>query len=97
MHERLITTAEAERVLGVPVSLDSSTPKFHVSIEEYLHGLITLASELTRLAVNSVTAGDFARPLRIAAFVSDLHAGFQLLNLKNDSLRKRFDSLKYEV
>ena len=27
-------------------------------------------------------------------FVKELHAGFQLLNLKNDSLRKRFDSIK---
>ncbi|KAI9326496.1 translin [Zopfochytrium polystomum] len=94
---RLLTTQEAEQILGVPVSLDSSVQTFHVSIEEYLHGIISLTSELTRLAVNSVTAGDFSRPLEIHKFVSDLHAGFQMLNLKNDSLRKRFDSLKYEV
>lgn len=29
--------------------------------------------------------------------MKDVHAGFQLLNLKNDSLRKRSDSLKYKV
>jgi hypothetical protein len=29
--------------------------------------------------------------------VSELNAGFRLLNLKNDSLRKRFDALKYDV
>lgn len=27
----------------------------------------------------------------------DLHAGFQMLNLKNDSLRRRVDSIKYNV
>ena len=27
----------------------------------------------------------------------DLSAGFRLLNLKNDALRKRFDGLKYDV
>ena len=39
----------------------------------------------------------FRRPLRIAAFVGDLLTGFRLLNLKNDSLRKKFDSLKYDL
>jgi hypothetical protein len=29
--------------------------------------------------------------------VKDLHAGFQILNLKNDSLRRRSDSIKYNV
>lgn len=50
-----------------------------------------------RLAVNSVTLGDYHRPLQISHFVKDLHAGFQILNLKNDSLRRRSDSIKYNV
>lgn len=29
--------------------------------------------------------------------MSNLNAGFRLLNLKNDGLRKRFDALKYDV
>lgn len=29
--------------------------------------------------------------------MKDLHAGFQILNLKNDSLRRRSDSIKYNV
>lgn len=51
----------------------------------------------SRLAVNSVTAGDFHRPMRISKFVAELDAGFRLLNLKNDTLRKRFDGLKYDL
>ena len=35
--------------------------------------------------------------MEIAHFVNELNAGFRLLNLKNDSLRKRFDALKYDV
>lgn len=50
-----------------------------------------------RLAVNSVTAGDYSRPLRISTFINELDSGFRLLNLKNDSLRKRYDGLKYDV
>lgn len=44
-----------------------------------------------------MTAGDYGRPIRIAKFVGDLDSGFRLLNLKNDSLRKRFDGLKYDL
>ncbi len=44
-----------------------------------------------------MTLGDYQVPLRISQFVKDLHAGFQVLNLKNDILRKRSDSIKYSV
>ena len=47
--------------------------------------------------MNSVTSADYGRPFRIAAFVAELDAGFRLLNLKNDSLRKKFDGLKYDL
>jgi predicted translin family RNA/ssDNA-binding protein len=80
----------------VPVNL-KDRDAFHISIEEYLQSLITLIEELARLAVNSVTLGDYQRPLQISQFVKDIHAGFQILNLKNDSLRRRSDSIKYNV
>jgi hypothetical protein len=54
-------------------------------------------STKARLAINSVTMGDYERPLQISAFIKDVHAGFQILNLKNDSLRRRSDSIKYSV
>jgi len=50
-----------------------------------------------RLAPNAVTLGDFSRPLQISKFIKDIHAGFQLLNLKNDTLRRRSDGIKYAV
>ena len=52
---------------------------------------------LLRYALNCVTAGDYQSPLAIAKFIGDLDAGFRLLNLKNDNLRKRFDGLKYDL
>ncbi|KAI9005717.1 Translin [Hyaloraphidium curvatum] len=96
-HERLITVPEVEQALGVPVSLNGELPNFHIGVEDLLHGMVSLTGELSRLAVNSVTYGDFDRPLRISKFVGDLYSGFQLLNLKNDALRKRFDSIKYDL
>jgi len=65
--------------------------------EDYLHGVITAINELSRLAVNAVTLGDFEAPLRISVFAKEVFTGFSMLNLKNDQLRRRFDSLKYDI
>ncbi|KAA6408580.1 MAG: recombination hotspot-binding (Translin) [Lasallia pustulata] len=93
---RLLTIEEVGQILQVPVNL-KERDAFHLTIEEYLLSLTSLIEELARLAVNSVTLGDYQRPLQISQFVKDLHAGFQILNLKNDLLRRRSDSIKYNV
>lgn len=93
---QLLTIEEVGSVMNVPVNVkDRDT--FHLTIEEYLLALISLVEELSRLARNSVTLGDYRRPLQISQFIKDVHAGFQILNLKNDSLRKRSDGIKYKV
>ncbi|KAK5096188.1 Translin-1 [Lithohypha guttulata] len=80
----------------VPVNVkDADT--FHITIEDYLLALCSTIEELARLATNSVTLGDHARPLQISKFIKDVYAGFQLLNLKNDALRKRSDGIKYSI
>lgn len=93
---KLFTIEEVGKILNVPVNLKDQDA-FHITIEEYLQSLITLIEELARLAINSVTLGDYHRPLQISQFVKDVHAGFQILNLKNDSLRRRSDGIKYSV
>lgn len=70
---------------------------FHLDLESYLMGIIQMVNELSRFAINSVTLGDYSRVLSLQRFVADINSGFRLLNLKNDNLRKRFDSLKYDV
>ncbi|CAG9573463.1 unnamed protein product [Danaus chrysippus] len=91
----LATHETVASILGV--SAIEEKEGFHLDIEDYLVGLLHLCSELSRLAVNSVTRGDYEKPLQISKFVMELNAGFRLLNLKNDHLRKRFDALKYDV
>lgn len=91
-EERLITKAEASEWLGIQES-----GNFFLDLEDYLSGLTQLSNELSRFTVNSVTHGDYSRPKRIAGFLGDLLRGFRLLNLKNDNLRKKFDSLKYDL
>jgi len=91
-----LTIEEVGQFLGIPVNLKDED-KFHLTIEEFLLALISMVEELSRLAVNSVTLGDYHRPLEINNFIKDLFSGFQLLNLKNDILRKRSDGIKYSV
>ncbi|GAB1314030.1 Translin-1 [Madurella fahalii] len=93
---RLLTLEDVGGVFGVPVNL-KDRDAFHITIEEYLLGLISVIDELGRLSVNSVTLGDNDMAVQISGFIKDLHAGFQVLNLKNDILRKRVDSIKYAV
>jgi len=71
--------------------------RFSLTPEDYLHGVITAINELSRLAVNAVTLGDFEAPLRISVFAKEVFTGFSMLYLKNDQLRRRFDSLKYDI
>ncbi|GBP37240.1 Translin [Eumeta japonica] len=91
----LVTHETVAEVLGV--SAVEQRLGFHLDIEDYLVGLLQMCSEVSRLAVNSVTRGDYSTPQQISKFVMELNAGFRLLNLKNDHLRKRFDALKYDV
>ncbi|KAH7325803.1 Translin [Stachybotrys elegans] len=93
---RLMTLEEVGTIFKVPTNLKDQDA-FHFTIEEYLLSLTDLTSELARLATNAVTLGDFELPMTISAFIKDLFAGFQLLNLKNDVLRKRADAVKYDV
>uniref|UniRef100_A0A0R3RYW7 Translin n=1 Tax=Elaeophora elaphi TaxID=1147741 RepID=A0A0R3RYW7_9BILA len=70
---------------------------FHLDVEDYLFGLLQLASELSRFSINAVVVGNSTLPFKIADFLYDLDAKFRLLNLKNDGLRRRYDALKYDV
>lgn len=83
-----------------------NTLPFFFTPEQYLQAVITVGNELSRLAVNAVThsttiSSDIDTclivPNAVDKFLKELMAGFMTLNLKNDSLRRRFDSLKYDV
>jgi len=69
----------------------------HKECSQKIHECCFIVPVQSRLSVNAVTAGDYSRPIRIARFIADLDAGFRLLNLKNDSLRRRYDALKYDL
>ncbi|KAJ1892850.1 Translin-1 [Coemansia sp. IMI 209127] len=97
-HSRLATPEDIYAHLGFHVNTtNGDITEFVITLEEYLHSVVSMFNELSRLAVNAVIAGDIKRPQEISTFASELYSGFQLLNLKNDALRRRFDSIKYDI
>ncbi|KAL0316224.1 UNVERIFIED_CONTAM: Translin [Sesamum radiatum] len=50
-----------------------------------------------RYVVNQVTAGNYDCPRKVLKFLTDVHAAFRMLNLRNDFLRKKFDGMKYDL
>ncbi|GAB5370343.1 hypothetical protein AAMO2058_001484400 [Amorphochlora amoebiformis] len=71
--------------------------RINLDFQVYLTGLCGAPRELARLCVNLTSHGRYSLLKDISKFVTDLYAGFRLLNLKNDSLRRKFDSIKYSV
>jgi len=97
-EERLAAREEIAKIFGIE-DLDPGQPGavFHLDLDDYLMGLLQMVGELSRFSMNSVTSGCYGWPGKISKFVTELNNGFRLLNLKNDSLRKRFDGLKYDL
>ncbi|KAF7314268.1 Saga complex component [Mycena kentingensis (nom. inval.)] len=71
----LLSLPKAAETLGIR---DEWKDRFALAVEDYLHGLISLVNELSRYAVNSVTLGDFERPMGISSFVKDIFSGFTM-------------------
>ncbi|XP_062205289.1 uncharacterized protein LOC133907299 [Phragmites australis] len=87
----LLMHAEAQEKLGL------SSEEFSLDVEDYLTGLCFMSNEFPRFVVNRVTAGDYDCPRKVLSFLTDLHASFRMLNLRNDFLRKKFDGMKYDL
>ena len=96
-EDRLLFLADTAKQLGMTQDQELRDEKLYLDFEDYLSGVIQLSNELSRFTVNCVTNGDFQRPMKISAFLQEVLEGFRLLNLKNDSLRKKFDSIKYDM
>ncbi|GAB2235761.1 hypothetical protein Droror1_Dr00026202 [Drosera rotundifolia] len=87
----LLMHAEVQEKLGLNGS------DFGLDIEDYLVGICFMSNELPRYVVNQVSSGDYDCPRKVLNFITELHAAFRMLNLRNDFLRKKFDGMKYDL
>merc|ERR1712223_1464221 len=96
-EDKLLFWAPTAERLGMTHDQELRDEQLYLDFEDYLSGVIQLSNELSRFTVNCVTNGDFQRPMKISAFLQEVLEGYRLLNLKNDNLRKKFDSIKYDM
>ena len=74
-----------------------SPTKLRMSGETYLRGLCDLTGELGRKTVRLATHGKYKELEKIRNLVDDIHAFFASLNLRNSDLRKKYDSIKWNL
>ncbi len=65
--------------------------------EFYLMGLIDLTGELVRKAINSAIKDDFKTSVELKNLVSELYDELMLFDFAGGELRKKFDSVKYDL
>jgi len=70
---------------------------FDVEPEEYLMGISDLTGELGRRAMLLAIKKDFKGVEKIKELVADIHGEFLKFNLRNGQLRKKADSIKYNL
>ncbi|CAN1143106.1 TSN [Linum perenne] len=87
----LLMHSEAEE------KLELNGSDFNLDVEDYLVGICFMSNEMPRYVVNQVTSGNYDCPRKVLKFLTDLHAAFRMLNLRNDFLRKKFDGMKYDL
>lgn len=67
------------------------------STEDYLAGLCDLTGELSRRAVNLIIRKKNKEAEKIKNLVEELYGEFLKFNLRNGNLRKKYDSIKYNL
>jgi predicted translin family RNA/ssDNA-binding protein len=74
-----------------------SQQELEVQVEDYLLGLCDLTGELGRKTVLAAIAKDYKMVVTIRNLVDEIHGLFLQLNLRNGELRKKSDSIKWNL
>ena len=74
-----------------------TSESLNVNAEEYLSGICDLTGELVRKAIYEVIHKNFTEAGRIKELVDDIYGEFLKLNLRNGDLRKKSDSIKWNL
>lgn len=75
----------------------ASRKSLSVDAEHYLLGLCDLTGELVRQAINDVINKKTEHAMKIRELVNDIYGEFLKLDLRNGELRKKADSIKWNL
>lgn len=68
-----------------------------IATEDYLMGLCDLTGEVGRKAVNDIIKKKFKDALLVKKLVEEIYGEFLKFNLRNNELRKKSDSIKWNL
>ena len=71
--------------------------KLKLEPDHYLLGLIDLTGELVRKAINEAIKENYTIAIDIKLFVTELYGELMQFDFANGELRKKFDSIKYDL
>ena len=74
-----------------------SCKSLNVSVEDYLMGVCDLTGELGRKAIFDVIHNNISKAKKIKDIVSEIYGEFLKFNLRNGELRKKSDSIKWNL
>ena len=74
-----------------------SFEELNVDVSSYLMGLCDLTGELVRKAVRDIIKRKYEEVIKIRDFVDDLHGQFLDFDLRNNDLRRKSDSIKWNL
>jgi len=74
-----------------------SFKELNVDVVNYLMGLCDLSGELVRKAVRDIIKKKYDEVIKIRDFIEDLHGEFLKFDLRNGDLRKKSDSIKWNL
>lgn len=74
-----------------------SKSELNVNVEQYLMGLADLTGELMRKGIDFLINNKFDEALKIKNLVDEIYGGFLMFDLRNSELRKKADSIKWNL
>jgi predicted translin family RNA/ssDNA-binding protein len=74
-----------------------SAKQLEVAPEHYLLGLCDLSGEMVRKAINSAIEGNDKLTLKIKDFLERVYDELMQFEFRNSELRRKFDSIKYDL
>lgn len=83
--------------LNNPICISLSEHKFMIDPDFYILGLCDLSGELVRKALNDGIKGDYASVFKIQKFLSSIFNEVAQIDYRNGEIRKKFDSLRWDL
>ncbi|KAJ3440550.1 translin [Anaeramoeba flamelloides] len=81
----------------VQISQTNKKTKRNFQVYDYLIGIISMSTELSRYCINCVRSQEFELPFKIGEFLNNINSGLKLLNFPNKQFNKHLGSFNYSL